>query len=74
MVGLPARAIDAKGRHFTLSRKTDGPVVDTGTVGDSIGRPVGFRWAPPPQLLTPGRVMAFNVITPRDASTNCCSS
>jgi hypothetical protein len=22
-------------------------VVDTGAVGDSIGRPVGFRWAPP---------------------------
>ena len=28
------------------SRKTDGAVMDTGTVGDSIGRPIGFRWAP----------------------------
>ena len=35
--------VDAKGQHFTLSQKTDGAVVDTGTVGDSIGRSVGFR-------------------------------
>jgi tyrosine-protein kinase Etk/Wzc len=70
VVGDYRLAIDAKGRHFTLSRKTDGAVVDTGTVGDSIGRPVGFRWAPAPQVLTPGRTMTFNVVTPRDASTN----
>ena len=70
VVGDYRLAVDAKGRHFTLSRKTDGAVVDTGTVGDSIGRPVGFRWAPAPQVLTPGRTMNFNVVTPRDASTN----
>jgi len=70
VVGDYRLAIDSKGRHFTLSRKTDGAVVDTGTVGDSIGRPVGFRWAPAPQVLTPGRTISFNVVTPRDASTN----
>jgi polysaccharide biosynthesis transport protein len=70
VVGDYRLAIDGKGRHFTLSRKTDGAVVDTGTVGDSIGRPVGFRWAPAPQVLTPGRTITFNVVTPRDASTN----
>jgi succinoglycan biosynthesis transport protein ExoP len=69
VVGDYRLAIDAQGRHFTLARKTDGAVVDTGTVGDSIGRPVGFRWAPAPQTLTPGRVLNFNVVTPRDAST-----
>jgi tyrosine-protein kinase Etk/Wzc len=69
VVGDYRLATDAKGQHFTLSRKTDGAVVDTGTVGDSIGRPVGFRWAPAPQALAPGRVMNFNVVTPRDAST-----
>lgn len=61
-------AIDSRGRHFTLSRKKDAVVVDTGTVGDSIGRPVGFRWVPPAELLTAGRVSRFNVVTPRDAS------
>ena len=69
VVGDYRLAIDAQGRHFTLARKTDGAVVDTGTVGDSIGRPVGFRWAPAPQALAPGRVLNFNVVTPRDAST-----
>jgi tyrosine-protein kinase Etk/Wzc len=59
--------VDAKGQRWTLS-KADGAVVDTGTVGDSIGRPVGFRWAPSARQLTPGRTYAFNVITPRDAS------
>ena len=61
--------IDAKGQHYALSRKTDGAVVDTGTVGDSIGRPVGFRWAPAARTLKPGRTYNFNVVTPRDAST-----
>jgi hypothetical protein len=69
VVGDYRLAIDAQGRHFTLARKTDGAVVDTGSVGDSIGRPVGFRWAPAPQALAPGRVLNFNVVTPRDAST-----
>jgi polysaccharide biosynthesis transport protein len=70
VVGDYRLTIDSKGSHFTLSRKTDGAVVDKGAVGDSIGRPVGFRWAPSPQVLTPGRSINFNVVTPRDASTN----
>jgi capsular exopolysaccharide synthesis family protein len=61
--------IDASGRHFTLAQKTDGAVVDTGTVGDSIGRSVGFRWAPAASVLKPGRTYEFSVISPRDAST-----
>jgi succinoglycan biosynthesis transport protein ExoP len=69
VVGEYRLAIDPKGRHFTLSRKADGAVLDAGTVGDSIGQPVGFRWAPTPQALAPGRVMNFSVVTPRDAST-----
>jgi succinoglycan biosynthesis transport protein ExoP len=60
--------IDAKGQHYTLSRKKDGVVVDTGSVGNVIGRPVGFRWTPPLEQLRPGRVSLFNVVTPRDAS------
>ncbi|MEO8560565.1 MAG: polysaccharide biosynthesis tyrosine autokinase [bacterium] len=60
--------VDAKGQHYKLKFGKDGVVVDTGSVGDSIGRPAGFRWAPQPELLTPRRVSAFNVMTPRDAS------
>ena len=62
-------SVDGKGQHYKLSRKSDGAVVDTGTVGDSIGRPVGFRWAPSARALTPGRSYNFHVVTPRDAST-----
>ena len=68
VIGDYQLAIDSRGRHFTLSKKKDGVVVDTGSVGDSIGRPVGFRWVPPAELLTANRVTKFNVITPRDAS------
>jgi capsular exopolysaccharide synthesis family protein len=60
--------VDANGQHFALSRKKDAVVVDTGTVGDSIGRPVGLMWRPEAKLLTPGRVTSFSVTTPRDAS------
>jgi polysaccharide biosynthesis transport protein len=69
VVGDYRLSINATGRHFTLSRKADGAVVDTGSVGDSIGRPVGFRWAPAASLLPAGRTVEFNVVTPRDAST-----
>jgi capsular exopolysaccharide synthesis family protein len=69
IVGDYRLSVDAQGRHFRLSRKSDGAVVDTGTVGDSIGRSVGFRWAPDAKLLTAGRSYDFNVVSPRDAST-----
>jgi len=69
IVGDYSLTIDAKGQRYTLSRKTDGAVVDTGAVGDSIGRPVGFRWLPSARMLTPGRTYNFHVVTPRDAST-----
>jgi capsular exopolysaccharide synthesis family protein len=68
VVGSFRLAVDEKGQRWTLS-KADGAVVDKGTVGDSIGRPVGFRWAPSARQLTPGRTYNFNVVTPRDAST-----
>jgi len=70
IVGDYSLAIDAKGQRYTLSRKTDGAVVDTGAVGDSIGRSVGFRWLPTARMLTPGRTYNFHVVTPRDASTS----
>jgi polysaccharide biosynthesis transport protein len=62
--------IDGKGQRYALSTKSNGAVVDTGAVGDSIGRPVGFRWAPAARALKPGRTYNFSVVTMRDASTN----
>jgi polysaccharide biosynthesis transport protein len=65
--------VDAAGRRFTL-QNTQGFVVDTGAVGDSIGRPVGFRWAPPASVLGRDREVAFTVRAPRDASNDLLSS
>jgi capsular exopolysaccharide synthesis family protein len=55
------------GNSFTL--ETDrGVEVQHGAIGDSIGNALGFEWLPPPATLRPGRSIAFQVITPRDAA------
>ena len=59
-------AIAPDGRSYTLS--SNGEVLDSGAVGDSVGRPVGFRWAPPPGTLPKGHTLAFGLVTPREAA------
>ncbi len=58
--------VDEAGKGYTLSRESVG-VVESGAVGDSIGRPLGFLWSPPAALLPRGRAVAFNVVSPREA-------
>jgi succinoglycan biosynthesis transport protein ExoP len=58
--------IDA-GRRYVLSTATD-TIIERGVAGDSIGRKVGFGWAPDAGLLKPGRITSFSVSTPRSAS------
>jgi len=58
--------VDAAGKAWTLE-STQGGVVDRGAVGDSIGRKLGFRWAPDGQVLAAGKAIAFSVVTPREA-------
>ena len=65
-------AVDADGRHYTLS--SDRVPLERGALGDSIGRSLGFRWAPPEALLPPGRVIAFGLVPPRDAAQHLSSS
>jgi len=65
--------IDATGARYDLVRpalKTgESDVnVESGAVGDSIGRSVGFLWQPEPGRFRPGSSVAFNVVTPRDAA------
>ncbi|HEY0528603.1 MAG TPA: hypothetical protein VGD02_07225, partial [Gemmatimonadaceae bacterium] len=45
------------GGTYTLSTAKD-TVLERGVVGDSIGRKLGFAWAPDARLLTPGRVVS----------------
>ena len=60
-------AVADTGGDVTLST-ADGVVVQRGRAGDSLGVGVGFAWAPPVGLLTPGRVVQFGVATPYAAA------
>lgn len=65
-------AVDQTGRSYTLSRAADSRaparVVETGVVGDSVGRRIGIGWRPTATVLTPGRSLTFHVTTPRTAA------
>lgn len=65
--------IDPQGRRFALQSR-QGFVVDSGMVGDSIGRGQGFLWAPTAAALGRGREIAFTVLSPRDASNEVLSA
>lgn len=60
-------AIDEGGRTYELRTK-EGVIVESGAVGDSIGRRAGFLWQPPAPLLGRDRTIGFTVSTPRKAS------
>lgn len=59
-------AVDPTGHHYRLLNND--VVVEEGVPGDSIGRAVGFLWTPQARFLSPGRVVEFNVTTPRATS------
>lgn len=59
--------VDREGRRYTLTHQ--GRLVnETGAIGDSVGRRLGFRWVPRPGREYFGRTVAFQVLTPREAS------
>ena len=58
--------IDDAGKRYTLiAGKT---TVESGALGDSIGRRIGIQWAPARGLLAGRREIEFELITPREAS------
>ena len=59
--------IDPRGRVYTLST-IGGPRIETGVVGDSIGRSAGFLWAPAASALGRGRKIDFALASPRTAA------
>ena len=60
-------AVRDGGREYTLSAR-EGMELERGTVGDSVGRRLGFRWAPAPGSLPSGRALEFSLLAPRDAA------
>ena len=59
--------ISKDGRGYTLKQR-NGMYNETGSLADSVGRQVGFRWAPRPERSQWGRDVRFDVVTPREAS------
>jgi capsular exopolysaccharide synthesis family protein len=59
--------VDESGWQYQLLDE-DGAELQAGVLGDSIGRPLGFRWRPTPTTLGPGRAVEFTVVTPREAA------
>ena len=64
--------IDGKKEKYRLrrTRNSDSREVETGTVGDSIGRESGMRWRPMKEILPAKATVEFELITPREASNN----
>jgi capsular exopolysaccharide synthesis family protein len=60
-------SVTSDGRQYTLAT-VDGVELERGTVGDSVGAPLGFRWVPPPGSLAPGHTIEFSLVPPRDAA------
>jgi len=60
-------SVDASGGRYVLST-AQGDVVEEGTVGDSVGRTLGFLWGPGSNVLSPGRRIDFTVISPTEAA------
>lgn len=68
-----AYTLKIDGSQYVLSTQK-GNVIERGRVGDSIGRKVGFAWAPGSDLLRPGTLLTFRVATPRNASAGLMSN
>jgi capsular exopolysaccharide synthesis family protein len=64
---------DASGKRYTLKRE-GGLVVGEGILGDSIGNQVGFHWVPAAKKFGKDERVAFEVLTPREASNALISS
>jgi tyrosine-protein kinase Etk/Wzc len=61
--------VDKKTRRWTLLNKAFGKA-DSGSVGDSIGRPLGVLWLPDAKLMAQaaGHDVKFSLATPRETS------
>ena len=59
--------VDDAGGSYVLTA-VDGPELERGMVGDSVGGRLGFLWKPAPGALAAGRTVEFTLATPRDAA------
>jgi succinoglycan biosynthesis transport protein ExoP len=76
--GMYELRVDASGTRYDLvrpaARAGEAEVgVESGAVGDSIGRGVGFLWQPEPGRFAPNQRFAFTVVSARDAAAQLMS-
>ena len=64
-IGTYTLKADSTGKRYSLNGE-DGTLVESGALGDSIGRSLGWRWSPPVSALPKGHVMAFSVAAPHE--------
>ena len=64
--------VDGKKEKYRLRRTRNGDSreVETGLIGDSIGRESGMRWRPLKEVLPAKATVEFELITPRESSNN----
>lgn len=60
-------SVSEDGKRYELKQKS-GFYSESGAIGDSVGKQLGFRWAPRPGKEDWGTKVAFNVVSPREAS------
>lgn len=60
--------VAGNGTSFELKDTGTDEVLETGTVGDSIGAELGFAWKPDASVLRPGRKLDFAVSSPYEAA------
>jgi capsular exopolysaccharide synthesis family protein len=65
--GVYRIVVDKTGGTFFLKGR-GGEDLQRGTLGDSIGQPLGFRWAPSAAVLPPGSDVAFTIRPLREAA------
>jgi capsular exopolysaccharide synthesis family protein len=70
--GIYELTIDGKKEKYRLRRTRNGDSreVETGAIGDSVGRESGMRWRPMKEILPAKATVEFELITPREASNN----
>jgi capsular exopolysaccharide synthesis family protein len=72
-IGIYTLKVDSTGQHYSLTGE-DGTLVESGAVGDSVGRSLGWRWAPPASALPKGHEIAFSVTAPHETGLSLASA
>ena len=72
-IGSYTLRVDATGQNYSLVGE-DGQPVETGAVGDSVGRSLGWVWVPPKSTLPAGHVIAFIVTPPHETALSLSSA